>query len=119
LNPTGLRPVTQAGIKTNGGKPKMVLLRCELGEVLRSARLRQQRTLRDVSQAARVSLGYLSEVERGHKEASSELLASICEALDMPLWETLRLVADRMAASDSSEKPAPNIRDQRNLTLVH
>jgi transcriptional regulator with XRE-family HTH domain len=75
----------------------MMLLRTELGEVLRSARLRQHRTLREVSAAARVSLGYLSEVERGQKEASSELLASICEALDIPMWATMREVSDRMA----------------------
>jgi transcriptional regulator with XRE-family HTH domain len=81
----------------------MALLRNELGDVLRSARLHQRRTLRDVSSAARVSLGYLSEIERGHKEASSELLASICEALDMPLWATLREVADRLAAADDAE----------------
>jgi transcriptional regulator with XRE-family HTH domain len=63
----------------------MVVLRREIGDVLRTARQRQGRTLREVSSAARVSLGYLSEVERGQKEASSELLGSICEALDTPL----------------------------------
>jgi len=64
----------------------MVVLRREIGDVLRDARQRQGRTLREVSSAARVSLGYLSEVERGQKEASSELLNSICEALDVPMW---------------------------------
>ncbi|MDR1187188.1 MAG: helix-turn-helix domain-containing protein [Bifidobacteriaceae bacterium] len=83
----------------------MVLLRSELGSVLRSNRLRQRRTLRDVSAAAKVSLGYLSEVERGQKEASSELLASICEALDLPLWATLREVSDRLAAHESTWVP--------------
>ena len=63
----------------------MILLRHELGDELRRLRLRQGRTLREVSSAARVSLGYLSEVERGQKEASSELLAAICAALDVPL----------------------------------
>ena len=62
-----------------------LLLREEIGDVLRSARLEQGRTLREVSSRAKVSLGYLSEVERGQKEASSELLASICKALDLPL----------------------------------
>ena len=62
-----------------------VLLREVIGEVLRRARIVQGRTLREVSDSARVSLGYLSEVERGRKEASSELLASICGALDIPL----------------------------------
>ena len=63
----------------------MVLLRRVLGSELRAQRLLQGRTLREVSSDARVSLGYLSEVERGHKESSSELLSSICTALDVPL----------------------------------
>ncbi|MCW2742127.1 MAG: helix-turn-helix domain protein [Blastococcus sp.] len=67
----------------------MTLLRTQLGNTLRGHRLRQRRTLRDVSGAARVSLGYLSEVERGQKEASSELLASICDALDVELADLL------------------------------
>ena len=75
----------------------MVVLRREIGDVLRNARQRQGRTLREVSSAARVSLGYLSEVERGQKEASSELLASICYALDTPLSIVLREVSDRIA----------------------
>ncbi len=79
----------------------MVLLREELGDVLRGARQRQGRTLRDVSSAARVSLGYLSEVERGQKEASSELLASICDALDVPMSSVLRSVSDRIAAAEA------------------
>src|SRR3712207_1353736 len=61
-----------------GGGDVVVLLRQEIGDVLRDARRQQGRTLREVSSVARVSLGYLSEVERGQKEASSELLASIC-----------------------------------------
>lgn len=79
----------------------MVLLREELGDVLRGARQRQGRTLRDVSSSARVSLGYLSEVERGQKEASSELLASICEALDVPMSSVLRSVSDRIASAEA------------------
>ncbi len=66
-----------------------MLLRDALGDTLRDARTRQNRTLRDVSTAANVSLGYLSEVERGRKEASSELLASICDALDIELAAVL------------------------------
>ena len=73
----------------------MTLLRTQLGNSLRSHRLRQRRTLRDVSGAARVSLGYLSEVERGQKEASSELLASICDALELELADLLAEVSDR------------------------
>ncbi len=70
-----------------------MLLRDALGETLRDARTRQNRTLRDVSTAANVSLGYLSEVERGRKEASSELLASICDALDVELHDVLTTVS--------------------------
>ena len=73
-----------------------MLLRDALGETLRNARTRQNRTLRDVSTAANVSLGYLSEVERGRKEASSELLASICDALDVELAEVLSTVSQTM-----------------------
>lgn len=77
-----------------------VLLRKELGDVLRAYRQRQGRTLREVSSDARVSLGYLSEVERGQKEASSELFASICQALNVPVSQVLRLVADRFAVAE-------------------
>jgi transcriptional regulator with XRE-family HTH domain len=79
----------------------MILLRRLLGDVLREHRRDQGRTLREVSAAARVSLGYLSEVERGQKEASSELLGSICEALDVPLSEVLRDVSDNLALAEA------------------
>lgn len=88
-----------AGTDRRGGR-QMVVLRREIGDVLRDARQRQGRTLREVSSAARVSLGYLSEVERGQKEASSELLGSICDALDMPLSAILREVSDRIAVAE-------------------
>lgn len=84
---------------------KMVVLRQEIGDVLRDVRQRQGRTLRDVSRDARVSLGYLSEVERGQKEASSELLASICFALDLPLSLVLREVSDRVAVVEDIKIP--------------
>ena len=76
-----------------------------LGEVLRAERMRQGRTLREVSMAARVSLGYLSEVERGQKEASSELLQAITDALGVPLWFVLREVSDRMSSADCGFVP--------------
>ncbi|MEO7981993.1 MAG: helix-turn-helix transcriptional regulator [Sporichthyaceae bacterium] len=79
----------------------MILLRRLLGDVLRERRREQGRTLREVSSAARVSLGYLSEVERGQKEASSELLGSICEALDVPMSELLREVSDNLALAEA------------------
>ena len=78
----------------------MVLLRHLLGDVLRRLRQRQGRTLREVSAAARVSLGYLSEVERGQKEASSELLAAICTALNTPLSHVLGEVSDSFALAE-------------------
>jgi len=82
----------------------MVLLRRELGDVLREQRQEQGRTLREVSASAAVSLGYLSEVERGEKEASSELLASICRALDMSMADMLSSVSDRISLAEASEQ---------------
>ena len=84
----------------------MTLLRTQLGNTLRGHRLSQRRTLRDVSGAARVSLGYLSEVERGQKEASSELLASICDALDVELADLLAEVSlELRGASGGAVRP--------------
>ncbi len=80
----------------------MVIFRRLLGEVLRAQRMRQGRTLRQVSADARVSLGYISEIERGQKEASSELLASLCAALDVPLSEILSEVADAVALEEAA-----------------
>ena len=87
----------------------MVLLRHLLGDALRRLRLRQGRTLREVSATARVSLGYLSEVERGRKEASSELLASICDALGAPLSQVLREVSDGFALAELQSEPAYSV----------
>jgi transcriptional regulator with XRE-family HTH domain len=81
-----------------------MLLRNALGDTLRHARTRQNRTLRDVSTAANVSLGYLSEVERGRKEASSELLASICDALDLELSDLLDSVSRTMRTDAPADK---------------
>lgn len=92
----------------------MPLLRHELGDVLRETRRLQGRTLREVSSSARVSLGYLSEVERGQKEASSELLASICSALDVPLSHVLRTVSDRLAYAE----PADHVQAPRTPVAV-
>lgn len=78
----------------------MTLLRTHLGSTLRVARVSQGRTLRDVAKSARVSLGYLSEVERGQKEPSSELLNSICTALDLQLSKILTDVAAKVASTE-------------------
>ena len=75
----------------------MVLFRRLLGDVLRSRRIEQGRTLRQLSGDARVSLGYMSEIERGQKEASSEILASVAEALDVPISTIMREVGDRIS----------------------
>ncbi|WP_431895419.1 helix-turn-helix domain-containing protein [Micromonospora haikouensis] len=78
----------------------MVLLRRVIGDALRARRQGQHRTLREVSSAANVSLGYLSEIERGQKEPSSELLAAICDALGARLSELLREVSDTVALAE-------------------
>ena len=83
----------------------MIVLRREIGDVLRSVRQHQGRTLREVSSAAQVSLGYLSEVERGQKEASSELLSSICHALNIPMSFVLRKVSERIAVAEGIQVP--------------
>lgn len=83
---------------------KPVLMREVLGETLREQRFSQGRTLREVSLAARVSLGYLSEVERGQKEASSELLTAICSALGLSLSQVLAMVSNRVAAYEMERR---------------
>ena len=84
----------------------MALLRTAVGQTLRAARTEQSRTLRDVAREARVSLGYLSEVERGQKEASSELLNSICQALDLSL---LAVMSDVTIALRTTEAPSLSV----------
>ena len=79
----------------------MILLRSHIGLALRANRVAQGRTLRDVAKSARVSLGYLSEVERGQKEASSELLNSICSALDISIGEVLVNVASQIRSQET------------------
>lgn len=78
----------------------MVLARQEIGEVLRTVRLRKGHTLRQVAGRASVALGYLSEIERGQKEASSEILASVADALDTPLSSIYHEVGDRLAVNE-------------------
>ena len=85
----------------------MVLFRRLLGDVLRDKRTQRGLTLREVSAEARVSLGYISEIERGQKEASSELLASLCSALEAPLSEVLRDVSAAVAVEEAATAPTP------------
>ena len=83
----------------------MIVLRQVIGDELRRRRQDQGRTLRDVSGAAAVSLGYLSEIERGQKEASSEMLAAICGALEVPLSDVLSSVSSQLAQVEVSAEP--------------
>jgi transcriptional regulator with XRE-family HTH domain len=89
----------------------VTMLRERIGEVLREVRMRQGRTLREVSNQAQVSLGYISEIERGQKEPSSELLAAICAALDVPLSVILLEVSARLASDERAEAIAATISD--------
>ena len=89
----------------------MVLVRQELGDVLRDYRLQKGRTLRQVASKASVALGYLSEVERGQKEASSEILAAVAEALDTPLSQIMSDVGGRLALIEGIKVPVTAIPD--------
>ena len=86
----------------------MILVRQEIGDVLRDFRLQKGHTLRQVASKASVALGYLSEVERGQKEASSEILASVAEALDTPVSVIMREVGDRIAVLEGIEPVIPD-----------
>ena len=105
------------GFAFGEGSATMVLLRQLLGDVLRRLRLRQGRTLREVSASARVSLGYLSEVERGQKEASSELLAAICGALNTPLSQVFREVSDNFALAELQNEPVLGVPREPGLRV--
>jgi|SRR4051794_14884659 transcriptional regulator with XRE-family HTH domain len=106
--PRSVALITEAGEGREHGDERLrekqtimtALLREVIGDVLRRARTDQGRTLREVSDTARVSLGYLSEVERGRKEASSELLSAICGALDIPLSQVLSNAGEEMAREE-------------------
>jgi transcriptional regulator with XRE-family HTH domain len=114
-------PIARSVVKasTPGRERQMILLRQLLGDVLRRLRVRQGRTLREVSTLARVSLGYLSEVERGQKEASSELLASICGALGVPLSQVLREVSDQFALAELQDAPVlADVPDHERIPLA-
>ena len=90
----------------------MVLVRQELGDVLRDFRLQKGRTLRQVASKASVALGYLSEVERGQKEASSEILASVAEALDVPISTIMREVGDRISVLEGVQTLPDTVPDE-------
>lgn len=89
----------------------MILVRQEIGDVLRDFRLQKGQTLRQVATRASVALGYLSEVERGQKEASSEILASVADALDIPISVIMREVGDRIAVVEGFDSIVPDSLD--------
>jgi transcriptional regulator with XRE-family HTH domain len=97
----------------------MALVRTEIGDVLRDFRLQKGQTLRQVAHRASVALGYLSELERGQKEASSEILAAVAEALEVPLSVVLREVSDRIALIEGvlPGELTSNARELSDLTV--
>src|SRR5690606_21510840 len=106
----GIGEVTRRGVNID-------LVRHQLRGELRRQRLRQGPILRQVSADAGVSLGYMSEIERGQKEASSELLAAICTALDVPLSTVLHEVSEELASAEKGLTPeAAQPQVERELT---
>ncbi len=93
--PTAADPAPQ---DLSQGPPREPLWRDLVGEVLRRERRAQGRTLKDVSEASRISMAYLSEVERGRKEASSEVLAAAAQALGLSLADVLALAGERLVS---------------------
>ena len=80
------------------------LWRHVLGEVLRGERLDQERILTEVAATAGVSPQYLSEIERGRKEPSSEILGSVAEALGLELFDVVHRVGERLSARLDEER---------------
>jgi len=117
--PPSARPLTGPP-----GRPRSLplarpLLRSVLGDVLRRTRKGQRRTLADVAEAARVSVPYLSEVERGRKEVSSEVLAAICEGLRVRLSDVLAEIGRELAADQARRARVERldaIRERRAVT---
>ncbi|MFH9979107.1 helix-turn-helix domain-containing protein [Streptomyces sp. NPDC017179] len=95
--PSRPAPERPAQSRTPAAAPREPLWRDLVGDVLRRERQAQERTLQDVADAARISMPYLSEVERGRKEASSEILAAAAQALGIGLGDLLSLVQDELA----------------------
>ena len=119
--PPGGNGHARSGHDRPGGRqrPPRPLLRTTLGHILRRARREQGRTLADVAEAARVSMPYLSELERGRKEASSEVLAAVCDALRIELSDLLaqagRNLADERARRALNEERARRIKERTGV----
>ncbi|MGW4543705.1 helix-turn-helix domain-containing protein [Streptomyces chartreusis] len=103
--PASERPATAPGTAPPRAAPKEPLWRDLVGDVLRRERLAQERTLKDVADAARISMPYLSEVERGRKEASSEVLAAAAHALGLGLGDLLSLAQGELIRVTSRRVP--------------
>lgn len=103
--PASERPATAPGTAPPRAAPKEPLWRDLVGDVLRRERLAQERTLKDVADAARISMPYLSEVERGRKEASSEVLAAAAHALGLGLGDLLSLAQGELLRVTSRRVP--------------
>jgi transcriptional regulator with XRE-family HTH domain len=95
----------------------MELLRSHIGAALRSARISRKKTLRQIAGSARVSLGYLSEVERGQKEASSELLNAICHSLELSLSSLLENVGNSLEKLEPSTLSLLDIKSSHSSEL--
>jgi transcriptional regulator with XRE-family HTH domain len=93
----------------------MVLLREVIGSHLRNTRKEQGATLRDISSKANVALGYLSEIERGQKEPSSELLSSICSALEISISSLMRSVTIETVRIENQVRPIQSSRTKNNI----
>jgi transcriptional regulator with XRE-family HTH domain len=93
----------------------MVLLREVIGSQLRNTRKEQGATLRDISSKANVALGYLSEIERGRKEPSSELLSSICSALEISVSILMRAVTIETVRIENQVRPIQSSRTKNNI----
>ncbi|MFF7492001.1 helix-turn-helix domain-containing protein [Streptomyces rubiginosohelvolus] len=101
-----LRPLPTAADPAPQAPPREPLWRDLVGEVLRRERRAQGRTLKDVSEASRISMAYLSEVERGRKEASSEVLAAAAQALGLSLADVLALAGELFRLSQARDRNA-------------
>ncbi|MFF0096244.1 helix-turn-helix domain-containing protein [Streptomyces canus] len=111
VRPGNARPVSERPATTPPREPaarqtREPLWRDLVGDVLRRERLAQERTLKDVADAARISMPYLSEVERGRKEASSEVLAAAAHALGLGLGDLLSLAQGELTRHSARSRRA-------------
>lgn len=104
-NPAVVRPVRPVEPSASPASPaREPLWRDLVGDVLRRERLAQERTLKDVADEARISMPYLSEVERGRKEASSEVLAAAARALGLGLGDLLSLARTELTRHHAARR---------------